>query len=61
MLSGVPELLSVVLRSVVGSLLGDAALVSIVLELSMVVSGLSFVSVAVGAGVGVAVTWSSYP
>ena len=60
MVSGVPELLSVVVRSMVG-LLGDAALVSIVLELSMVVSGLSFVSVAVGAGVGVTVTWSSCP
>ena len=59
MVSGVPELLSVVVRSVVGSLLRDAALVSIVLELSMVVSGLSFVSVAVGAGVGVTVTCSS--
>ena len=60
MLSGVPELLSVVVRSMVG-LLGDDALVSIVLELSMVVSGLSFVSVAVGAGVGVTVTCSSCP
>ena len=56
-MSGVPELLSVVVRSMVG-LLGDDALVSIVLELSMVVSGLSFVSVAVGAGVGVTVTGS---
>ena len=40
-------------------LLGDVVLVSIVLELSMVVSGLSIVSVAVGAGVGVTVTGSS--
>ena len=55
-----PELLSVVVRSMDG-LLGDVVLVSIVLELSMVVSGLSFVSVAVGAGVGVTVTWSSCP
>ena len=47
-------------RSMVG-LLGDVVLVSIVLELSMVVSGLSFVSVAVGAGVGVTVTGSSWP
>ena len=60
MVSGVPELLSVVVRSMVG-LLGDDALVSVVLELSMVVSGLSFVSVAVGAGVGVTVTCSSCP
>ena len=58
-MSGVPELLSVV-RSIVG-LLGEVVVVSIVLVLSMVVSGLSFVSVAVGAGVGVAVTWSSCP
>ena len=58
--SGVPELLSVVVMSMVG-ILGEVALVSIVLELSMVVSGLSFVSVAVGAGVGVTVTWSSGP
>ena len=49
-MSGVPELLSVV-RSIVG-LLGEVVLVSIVLVLSMVVSGMSFVSVAVGAGVG---------
>ena len=34
-------------------LLGDVVLVSIVLMLSMVVSGLSFVAVAVGANVGV--------
>ena len=45
--SGVPGLLSVVVRSMVG-LLGEVVLVSIVLMLSMVVSGLSFVSVAVG-------------
>ena len=49
--SGVPGLLSVVVRSMVG-LLGEVVLVSIVLMLSMVVSGLSFVSVAVGANVG---------
>ena len=60
MLSGVPELLSVVVRSMVG-LLGGDALVSIVLGLLMVVSGLSFVSVAVEAGVGVTVTGSSWP
>ena len=48
-MSGVPELLSVV-RSIVG-LLGEVVLVSIVLVLSMVVSGLSFVSVVVGANV----------
>ena len=46
--SGVPGLLSVVVRSMVG-LLGEVVLVSIVLMLSMVVFGLSFVSVAVGA------------
>ena len=46
-------------RSMVG-LLGDVVLVSIVLVLSMVVSGLSFVSVAVGASVGVTVTGSSW-
>ena len=44
--SGVSGLLSVVVRSMVG-LLGEVALVSIVLMLSMVVPGLSFVSVAV--------------
>ena len=48
--SGVPELLSVVVGAVVG-LLGEVVLVSIVLMLSMVVSGLSFVSVTVGASV----------
>ena len=48
-MSGVPELLSVV-RSIVG-LLGEVVLVSIVLVLSMVVSGLSFVSVVVVANV----------
>ena len=57
--SGVPELLSVVVRSMVG-LLGDVVLVSIVLVLSMVVSGLSFVAVAVGANVGVTGTGSSW-
>ena len=41
-----------VVRSMVG-LLGKVVLVSIVLMLSIVVSGLSFVSVAVGANVGV--------
>ena len=57
--SGVPGLLSVVVRSMVG-LLGEVVLVSIVLMLSMVVSGLSFVSVAVGANVGMTGfgTWS---
>ena len=58
-ISGVPELLSVVVRSMVG-LLGDVVLVSIVLVLSMVVSGLSFVAVAVGANVGVTGTGSSW-
>ena len=48
-MSGVPELLSVV-RSIVG-LLGEVVVVSIVLVLSMVVSGLSFVSVVVVANV----------
>ena len=48
--SGVPGLLSVVVRSVVG-LLGEVVLVSSVWMLSMVVPGLSFVSVAVGASV----------
>ena len=57
--SGVPGLLSVVVRSMVG-LLGDVVLVSIVLVLSMVVSGLSFVAVAVGANVGVTGTGSSW-
>ena len=42
-------------------LLGDFVLVSMVLMLSMVVSGLSVVSVAVGASVGVTVTGSSWP
>ena len=51
-ISGVAGLLSVMVRSMVG-LLGDVVLVSIVLVLSMVVSGLSFLSVAVGASVGV--------
>ena len=46
--SGVPGLLSVVVRSMVG-LLGEVVLVSIVWMLSRVVPGLSFVSVAVGA------------
>ena len=41
-------------------LLGDVVLVSIVLVLSMVVSGLSFVAVAVGASVGMTVTGSSW-
>ena len=58
MVSGVLELLSVMVRSMVG-LLGGVVLVSIVLVLSMVVSGLSFVSVAVGASVGVTVTAGS--
>ena len=49
-MSEVPGLLSVVVRSMVG-LLGEVVLVSIVLVLSMVVSGLSFVSVVVGANV----------
>ena len=44
--SGVPGLLSVVVRSMVG-LLGEVVLVSVVWMLSMVVPGLSFVSVAV--------------
>ena len=44
--SGVLGALSVVVRSIVG-LLGEVVLVSIVLMLSMVVSGLSFGSVAV--------------
>ena len=57
--SGVPGLLSVVVRSMVG-LLGDVVLVSIVLMLSMVVSGLSFVAVAVGTNVGVTGTGSSW-
>ena len=48
-MSEVPELLSVV-RSIVG-LLGEVVLVSIVLVLSMVVSGLSFGSVVVVANV----------
>ena len=48
--SGVPGFLSVVVSSVVG-LLGEVVLVSSVLMLSMVVPGLSFVSVAVGASV----------
>ena len=51
--SGVPGLLSVVVRSMVG-LLGEVVLVSIVLMQSIVVPGLSFVSVAVGANVGMA-------
>ena len=59
MVSGVPGLLSVVVRSRVG-LLGKVVLVSIVLMLSMVVSELSFVSVAVGANVGVTGTGSSW-
>ena len=46
-------------RSMVG-LLGDVVLVSFVLVLSMVVSGLSFVAVAVGASVGVTGTGSSW-
>ena len=46
-------------RSMVG-LLGDVGLVSIVLVLSMVVSGLSFVAVAVRASVGVTGTGSSW-
>ena len=46
-------------RSMVG-LLGDVVLVSIVLVLSMVVSGLSSVAVAVGANVGVTGTGSSW-
>ena len=50
-MSGVPGLLSVVVRSMVG-LLGEVVLVSIVLMLSMVVPGLFLVSVAVGANVG---------
>ena len=49
-MSGVPGLLSVVVRSMVG-LLGEIVLVSTVLVLSMVVPGLSFVSVVVGANV----------
>ena len=57
--SGVPGLLSGVVRSMIG-LLGDVVLVSIVLMLSMVVSGLSFVSVAVGANVGVTGTGTSW-
>ena len=48
--SGVPGLLSVVVRSMVG-LLGEVVLVSSVWMLSMVVPGLFFVSVAVGASV----------
>ena len=48
--SGVLGLLSVVVRSMVG-LLGEVVLASIVWMLSMVVPGLSFVSVAVGASV----------
>ena len=48
--SGVPMLRSVVVRSMVG-LLGKVVLVSTVLVLSMVVPGLSFVSVVVGANV----------
>ena len=47
--SGVPGLLSVVVRSMVG-LLGEVVLVSVVWMLSVVVSGLSFVSVVVVAG-----------
>ena len=57
--SGVPGLLSVVVRSMVG-LLGEVVLVSIVLVLSMVVSGLSFVSVVVGANVEMTGTGSSW-
>ena len=57
--SGISGLLLVVVRSMV-VLLGDVVLVSIVLVLSMVVSGLSFVSVAVGASVGVTMTGSSW-
>ena len=49
--SGVPELLSVVVRSMVGLLGGGVVLVTVVWMLSVVVPGLSFVSVAVGAGV----------
>ena len=49
-MSGVLGLLSVVVISMVG-LLGEVVLVSIVWMLSMVVPGLSFVSVAVGASV----------
>ena len=45
-MSGVPGLLSVVVRSMVG-LLGEVVLVSVVWMLSMVVPGLSFVSVVV--------------
>ena len=58
--SGTSGLLLVMVRSMVG-LLGEDALVSIGVELSMVVSGLSVVSVAVGAGVGVTVACSSCP
>ena len=46
-MSGVPGLLSVVVRSMVGLLVGEVVLVSVVWMLSMVVPGLSFVSVAV--------------
>ena len=48
--SGVPGLLSVVVRSMVG-LLGEVVLVSIVLMLSIVVPGLSFISAVVGGSV----------
>ena len=41
-------------------LLGEVALVSILLVLSMVVSGLSFVTVAVGANVGMTGTGSAW-
>ena len=57
--SGISGLLLVVVRSMV-VMLGDVVLVSIVLVLSMVVSGLSFVSVAVGASVEVTMTGSSW-
>ena len=57
--SGTSGLLLVMVRSMV-VLLGDVVLVSIVLVLSMVVSGLSFVSVAVGASVGVTMAGSSW-
>ena len=48
-----------VVRSMVG-LLGEVVLVSIVLMLSMVVSELSFVSVAVEANVGMTGTGSAW-
>ena len=47
-MSGVPVLLSVVVRSMIGRL-GEVVLVSSVWMLSMVAPGLSLVSVAVGA------------